>query len=133
MAVKELVENSIDASSNVIEIRLKEYGSELIEISDNGTGVHPDNFEGLSRFIAYILFGNLTNVYVWVKNICNKFGLSNKLSCILLHYNFSLLRYENILIFKINELFHFLVFFCFNNSVCMFEVRISFRCGLFYY
>ena len=28
-AVKELVENSVDAGANTIEIRLKEYGSEV--------------------------------------------------------------------------------------------------------
>ncbi|KAL1129055.1 hypothetical protein AAG570_013587 [Ranatra chinensis] len=48
IAVKELVENSLDAGATVIEVRLKEYGSELIEVSDNGSGVHPDNFQGLT-------------------------------------------------------------------------------------
>ncbi|XP_022251208.1 mismatch repair endonuclease PMS2-like [Limulus polyphemus] len=47
-AVKELVENSVDAGSTNIEVRLKEYGSELVEVSDNGVGVHESNFEGLS-------------------------------------------------------------------------------------
>nr|XP_014271444.1 mismatch repair endonuclease PMS2 [Halyomorpha halys] len=47
-AVKELVENSLDAGATVIDIKLKEYGSEIIEVVDNGAGVHPSNFEGLT-------------------------------------------------------------------------------------
>uniref|UniRef100_A0A8C9ST56 PMS1 homolog 2, mismatch repair system component n=1 Tax=Scleropages formosus TaxID=113540 RepID=A0A8C9ST56_SCLFO len=45
-AVKELVENSIDAGAT--KIRLKEYGAELVEVSDNGIGVEESNFEGLT-------------------------------------------------------------------------------------
>ncbi|KAF6213041.1 hypothetical protein GE061_010755 [Apolygus lucorum] len=48
VAVKELVENAIDAGATSVEVKLKEYGSELVEVSDNGHGVHPDNFEGLT-------------------------------------------------------------------------------------
>ena len=40
-AVKELIENSLDAGATAIDIRLKEYGSEVIEVSDNGGGVSP--------------------------------------------------------------------------------------------
>lgn len=31
------------------EIKLKEYGAESIEVSDNGLGVEEKNFEGLSK------------------------------------------------------------------------------------
>ncbi|CAA9995215.1 unnamed protein product [Nesidiocoris tenuis] len=48
IAVKELVENAIDAGATCVEVKLKEYGSEMIEVCDNGAGVHPDNFEGLT-------------------------------------------------------------------------------------
>lgn len=48
IAVKELVENAIDANATNIEIRLKEYGSELVEVSDNGTGVRKENFAALT-------------------------------------------------------------------------------------
>ena len=47
-AVKELVENSLDAESKNIEIRLKEYGKELIEVSDDGIGIMETNFEALA-------------------------------------------------------------------------------------
>ncbi|MFH1065511.1 MAG: DNA mismatch repair endonuclease MutL [Nanoarchaeota archaeon] len=37
--IKELMENSIDANSNYIEIDVKNYGKELIRVSDNGSGM----------------------------------------------------------------------------------------------
>lgn len=49
-AVKELVENSIDAGASLVEVKLREYGLEQIEVSDNGTGVDKSNFEGLSKY-----------------------------------------------------------------------------------
>ncbi|KFP70277.1 Mismatch repair endonuclease PMS2, partial [Acanthisitta chloris] len=47
-AVKELVENSLDAGATNIDIKLKDHGAELIEVSDNGDGVAEENFEGLT-------------------------------------------------------------------------------------
>ncbi|GAA6101074.1 mismatch repair endonuclease PMS2 isoform X2 [Tachysurus ichikawai] len=47
-AVKELVENSIDAGATQVDIRLKENGTDLVEVSDNGRGVEEENFEGLT-------------------------------------------------------------------------------------
>ncbi|EPS43470.1 hypothetical protein H072_2507 [Dactylellina haptotyla CBS 200.50] len=47
-AVKELIENSIDAHATSIEVRFKNSGLELIEVSDNGGGITPDNFDKLA-------------------------------------------------------------------------------------
>ncbi|TNN04066.1 hypothetical protein fugu_001095 [Takifugu bimaculatus] len=46
-AVKELVENSIDAGATNIG-KLKDCGADLVEVSDNGKGVEEANFEGLT-------------------------------------------------------------------------------------
>ena len=42
--VKELVENSIDANSAKIEIEIKR-GGKYIKVSDNGSGIHPDDID----------------------------------------------------------------------------------------
>ena len=41
--VKELLENSIDAGATELIIRVEQGGSTLIEIIDNGRGIHPDD------------------------------------------------------------------------------------------
>ena len=43
--VKELVENSIDAGSNKIQIEIKNGGKTFIRISDNGSGIARDDIE----------------------------------------------------------------------------------------
>ncbi|CAN6442723.1 unnamed protein product [Victoria cruziana] len=47
-AVKELVENSLDAGSTSIEINLNEFGKESFKVADNGCGIPPHNFQGLA-------------------------------------------------------------------------------------
>lgn len=47
-AVKELVENSLDAGATSIEISLKDYGAGSFQVSDNGSGISPNNFKVLA-------------------------------------------------------------------------------------
>uniref|UniRef100_A0A670ZFR7 PMS1 homolog 2, mismatch repair system component n=1 Tax=Pseudonaja textilis TaxID=8673 RepID=A0A670ZFR7_PSETE len=62
-AVKELVENSLDAGATNVEVKLKDYGTGLIEVSDNGCGVEEDNFAALKHYTSKIQdFSDLINV-----------------------------------------------------------------------
>ncbi|CAG8564887.1 35311_t:CDS:2, partial [Racocetra persica] len=51
-AVKELVENGLDAQAKVIEIRFKEYGIQSIEVIDDGTGINQHSFEQLGEALS---------------------------------------------------------------------------------
>ncbi|KUF93300.1 hypothetical protein AM588_10004487 [Phytophthora nicotianae] len=48
-AVKELVENALDAGATQIEVKLKEFGRDAFEVGDNGAGVTPENYASLAR------------------------------------------------------------------------------------
>lgn len=41
--VKELIENALDAGATRIEVHIEQGGSTLVEISDNGSGIHVDD------------------------------------------------------------------------------------------
>lgn len=46
-AIKELVENSLDAGATSIEIALKDFGEEWFQVIDNGSGISPNSFKVL--------------------------------------------------------------------------------------
>ena len=48
VGLKELVENSLDAGAKSIEVRLKNWGADFLEVVDNGLGVLPENFAALA-------------------------------------------------------------------------------------
>ena len=48
-AVKELVENSIDAGATNVEIKLREFGIDFIEVHDNGSGIEEKDFEAIAK------------------------------------------------------------------------------------
>ncbi|KAI8855282.1 hypothetical protein BC829DRAFT_4331 [Chytridium lagenaria] len=47
-AVKEIVENSLDAGATMVDVRMKEMGLEGFEVSDNGSGINPENYDSVA-------------------------------------------------------------------------------------
>ena len=47
-AIKELVENSLDAGATSVEVRIKDNGLESIEVVDNGSGVAPEDWASVA-------------------------------------------------------------------------------------
>lgn len=64
-AVKELVENSLDAGASSIEISLKEYGEESIKVTDNGCGISPNSFQVFITEVA----GSLSLLFIYANII----------------------------------------------------------------
>ncbi|CAB3408631.1 unnamed protein product [Caenorhabditis bovis] len=48
-ALRQLVDNSIDANATIIDIRAKNHGFESLEVQDNGIGIDSCNFENLCK------------------------------------------------------------------------------------
>ena len=56
IALKELLENSLDAGATNIEVKLIDQGSKSIIINDNGSGVKEVDFESLSECLLFPSF-----------------------------------------------------------------------------
>ncbi|SPO23465.1 related to PMS1 - DNA mismatch repair protein [Ustilago trichophora] len=48
IAVKELIENALDASATNIAINFRDYGADAFEVVDNGTGIDPSNYASVA-------------------------------------------------------------------------------------
>lgn len=48
-AVKEVLENALDAHATTVEVKFWNYGLESFEVADNGDGVAPDDFAGIAQ------------------------------------------------------------------------------------
>ena len=62
IALKELLENSLDAGATNIEVKLIDQGSKSIIINDNGSGVKEVDFESLSEYLLFFFL--LDNVLI---------------------------------------------------------------------
>ena len=74
IALKELLENSLDAGATNIEVKLIDQGSKSIIINDNGSGVKEVDFESLSE---YLLFFFYLIMYLLLTYLCISFSFSN--------------------------------------------------------
>ncbi|RMA97939.1 DNA mismatch repair endonuclease MutL [Hydrogenothermus marinus] len=55
--LKELIENSLDAGANKIEVFIEKGGKRLIKVKDNGTGIEPDDIpKAVKRFTTSKIF-----------------------------------------------------------------------------
>jgi DNA mismatch repair protein PMS2 len=92
-AVKELIENSLDSKATSIDIKLKDSGAESIEVSDNGSGIDPENYSGIalkhhtskiSEFVDITSIGSFGFRGEALNALCElsgSFSVSTKRSC----------------------------------------------------
>lgn len=51
-ALKELVENSLDAGATSIEVRIKDHGKDGVEVVDNGSGISEEDWPSIGQSAA---------------------------------------------------------------------------------
>ena len=56
IALKELLENAIDARATNVEIKLVDMGARSISVADNGSGVKERDFQALSEYLSVSIY-----------------------------------------------------------------------------
>ena len=67
-------------------MRLKEYGSDALEVIDNGLGVQPVNFAGLSKALLFITWISLTWLFYFRHLYSFYFPWFNCTHCLLIRF-----------------------------------------------
>ena len=61
-AIKELIENSLDAEADTIRISIKNYGIDSFEVSDNGSGIKKRDFMYIGKHRATSKITNFEDI-----------------------------------------------------------------------
>lgn len=61
IAIKELVENSLDSGATSVDIKLVDYGKTCITVIDNGIGVLERDYHGLGKNLLFFFFTKNVN------------------------------------------------------------------------
>lgn len=78
-AIRELIDNSTDARAKNIEIRMARFGTDSIEVSDDGTGIDESNFDSLG--LRY--HTSKINDYKHLQDSLETFGFRGEALCCL--------------------------------------------------
>ena len=62
-AVKELLDNSIDASAKSLTVDFENYGLDGFEVQDDGIGISPEDFEHLAHKGATSKISEFEDIY----------------------------------------------------------------------
>ena len=82
--VKELVDNSLDAKSNIITIDIDVSGLNYIELTDNGTGIYEQYFNNLCNRGTTSKLSNFNDIFniktMGIKSFLNRISRASSIS-----------------------------------------------------